>query len=646
MIGSSFVFDDFLVSVSKAEEGHRQFYQTQVFEDSDSFDFVQASLPNDEYFKYQWYLNKIGATEAWKHTQGSSEVVIAVIDTGVQIDHPDLADNIWQNQGEIAGSGRDESSSGFIDDVHGWDFVDNVPDPSPKIEGGFVGAGVSHGTIVAGVAAASGNNDIGVSGVAWEASIMPLRALNEEGKGSAKDVIRAIDYAINNGADIINLSFVGLERSDSMNEALLRAHRAGVIVVAAAGNERGAGEGYNLNETPMYPVCYGSEHQENIVIGVGSTDSLDQKANFSSYGECIDIMAPGYSVFNTVVYAPNKRTQDGDYLNKAYDGFWSGTSMAAPMVSGALALIKASNPELDSNQVKQILLSSADNIDRLNPEYVGQMGSGRLNVGESVKRALDLLNNKNSKVLISSRSSRSGQVKMFDSGTGIVKELEVFPFGFEGGINNIGGDLNGDGEQELIVSAGLGGGPQVRVFSLAGDLKSQFFAYDPDFRGGVNIATGDINGNGKEEIITGAGPGGGPHVRIFDQDGELLGQFFAYDPDFRGGVNITTANVSGDDLHEIVTAPGKGGGPQVRIFDQDLQVLNQFFAYSQSFRGGVNIVAGDINQNGKEEIITGPGSSGEPHIRYFDDQGSIVDSFYAYERDFDNGINLGIINIK
>ncbi|HMB66316.1 MAG TPA: S8 family serine peptidase, partial [Patescibacteria group bacterium] len=507
----------------------------------------------------------------------------------------------------------------------------------------------SHGTIVSGVAAAAGDNDMGITGVTWQTSIMPLRVLNDTGEGGANGVIRAIDYAIANGADIINLSFVGPGRSDSMHEAILRAHKAGVIVVAAAGNEKSAGHGYDLDRNPMYPVCYDSEYGEDVIIGVGATDPLDQKADFSSYGKCVDIMAPGSSVFSTVTYNPNKQMEDGGYLDKKYDGFWSGTSMAAPMVSGTLALIKAANPQLNYKQVKQVLLSSTDNIDKLNPRFFGEIGAGRLNVSKSVERALELLNSRKIKLLLSPQSHRSSQVQISDYNSEVVRDLEAFPFSFAGGINNIGADVDGDGTQEIIVGAGSGGGPQLRIFSFQGELRNQFFAYNPYFRGGVNVASGDINGDGRDEIITGAGPGGGPHIRVFNGSGHVKGQFFAYAPSFRGGVRVALGNVDqGGETNqeEIITAPQSRGGPHIRVFNNKMRVINQFFAYNPSFRGGVNITSGDMNQDGVAEVITGAGPGGGPHVRYFNLNGEIINSFYAYDKDFDGGVNVGIINIK
>jgi len=141
-------------------------------------------------------------------------------------------------------------------------FINNTSDPSPRFEEGYTEAGISHGTIVSGIIAANTNNKIGVAGVTWKAKIMPLRVLSDNGEGGATEVIRAIDYAIKNKADIINLSFVGPNRSDAMSRAIIRAYNSGIIIVAAAGNEKVSGEGFDLDEQPMYPVCYDGANGE------------------------------------------------------------------------------------------------------------------------------------------------------------------------------------------------------------------------------------------------------------------------------------------------------------------------------------------------------------------------------------------------
>jgi len=672
-----------------------------------SVDFVEPNytykasiIPTDTYFDNQWYLKKIKAPEAWNEIRESEKIIIAVIDTGVQIAHPDIRDNIWVNKKEIPNNKLDDDKNGYIDDINGWDFVNSVSDPSPKFSEGYTQDGIFHGTIVAGIAAASGNNAGGISGVTWRAQIMPLKVLDDKGEGNTKNVVRAIDYATANGADIINLSFVGFGYSLSLKEAIQRAYKAGVIIVAAAGNEEGGGEGVFLDATPMYPVCYDGNNGENMVIGVAATDALDQRAYFSGYGtKCIDISAPGLSIFSTAVYAPEKGYNES-FFNKYYDGYWSGTSMATPMVSGAIALIEAVNPAMGADEAVRIMLDNADNISRLNPLHLGQMGRGRLNLFKSVTDAKELLGSKESKLLIAPYEASASQVDIRGGRGETEKTLQAFNENFQGGVNVSSGDVNGDGVDEIITSAGFSGGPHVRIFDRDGNLISQFFAYNPNFRGGVNVASGDIDGDGKDEIIAGAGFSGGPHVRVFDQDGNLISQFFAYNPNFRGGVNVASGDINGDGKDEIITGSGLGGGPQVRIFkgsgtlegqffaydpnfrggvrvsvanlgggardnkdkiitvpgktggaqvrifDNHANVLGQFFAYSEKFKGGATIATADMDKDGVDEIITGAGPGGAPHVKIFHKDGSLFSSFYAYKESFDGGVNVGAIQVK
>jgi subtilisin family serine protease len=167
-----------------------------------------AKTANDPLNGFQYYLDPIQAEAAWDYTTGSRSVVVAVIDTGVDIDHPDIYENIWRNIDEVPGDGIDNDHNGYIDDYQGWDFVNDEADPNPKFDSEYSELGLDHGTMVAGIIGARGNNNYGLTGINWEVSIMPLLALNGNGSGENGVVAAAIDYAIANGADIINLSLV------------------------------------------------------------------------------------------------------------------------------------------------------------------------------------------------------------------------------------------------------------------------------------------------------------------------------------------------------------------------------------------------------------------------------------------------------
>jgi len=692
------------IEIIKISDNEKQYSELlDYYNSQDEIDYAEpnfiyhsAIIPSDSYFNNQWYLKKIKAPQAWDVVRDASDVIIAIIDTGVQIDHPDLRDNVWKNKKEIPDNEIDDDKNGFIDDIYGWDFVDNLSDPRPKFKEGFTQDGVIHGTIVSGIAVASGNNASGVTGVSWNTKIMPLRALDDAGEGDTKNIIKAIDYAILNGADVINLSFVGFGFSKSLETAIKRAYQAGIVVVAAAGNE--VNEGYFLDEVPMYPVCHDGNKGENMVIGVAATDSLDQKAQFSGYGfKCIDVSAPGVSIFGTSVYNKDNYYQNIAF-DKYYDGYWSGTSMAVPMVSATVALVESVNPSLSRDDVVDIIINNSENINKLNPDFLGRLGMGRLNVYESVVDAKSRLTESSVDLLFSPYSKKESIISVADKKGNVKKEFPVYSNETTGGINITSGDVDGDGINEIItgsgrgyepyvkiftkegelkgqflayrenfkggvrvsvgdvdvdgideivVGAGVGGGPHVRVFTEEGELKGQFFAYDEHFLGGINIAVGDVDGDGIDEIVTAPGAGGGPHVRIFRKNGHLDGEFFAYDEKFRGGVNVAIGRITGkarDYKEEIITAPEKGGGPHIKIFDNHARMLNQFFVFRKKFKGGVNISSADIDYDGIDEIIVGAGPGGDPHVRIFNKDGIVVSSFYAWKEKFDGGVNVS--NIK
>ncbi len=273
------------------------------------------AVPNDSLFGQQWHLQNLGqqvnnssgtpgadisAVDAWDLQTGSPDIVIAVIDSGVAMDHPDLNANIWTNDDEIPGNGLDDDENGYTDDVHGWDFANDDSDPSDYSSG--VG-GNGHGTHVAGTIAAVGNNGLGVSGVMWRAQIMPLQVGHFPLRTlDAAAVLGAFDYAVSNGARILNCSFSGSMFSQSEYDLLAYADQQGVLVIAAAGNES-----LNNDITPGYPASYDLPN----IIAVAATDQNDNLASYSNYGPTsVDLAAPGGSgtVANLYSTLPPERT--------------------------------------------------------------------------------------------------------------------------------------------------------------------------------------------------------------------------------------------------------------------------------------------------------------------------------------------------
>ncbi|WP_158265703.1 S8 family serine peptidase [Blastopirellula marina] len=293
----------------------------------------------------------IDAPEAWEITTGNPNVVIAVIDTGVDYAHPDLINSMWVNPGEIAGDGIDNDGNGFVDDVYGYDFLNNDGDPMDDN---------MHGTHVAGTIAAEGNNSQGVVGVASNASIMALKFLSASGSGSTADAVRALNYATMMkklyGVNVVatNNSWGGGEYSSALYSAIKASGDENILFVAAAGND-----GVNNDVTPQYPANYGLDN----VISVAATDANDQLASFSNYGAgSVDIAAPGVGIVSTITR--------GRYLSL------SGTSMAAPHVSGVIALAYAVNPSATMDQIKAAILSGADSVSGLQGKVAT---GGRLN---------------------------------------------------------------------------------------------------------------------------------------------------------------------------------------------------------------------------------------------------------------------------
>ncbi|EMI44639.1 S8 family peptidase [Rhodopirellula sp. SWK7] len=293
--------------------------------DSGSGDGTVAPLPDVEYFgsTRDWNVNAIGAPEAWASGYTGQGVVVAVVDTGVDLDHADLTDNIFVNPGEIPNNGIDDDQNGFVDDVHGYDFTDGDNDPN-DLRG--------HGTHVAGTIAAS-NNGVGATGIAPDATILPVRVLDADGSGTANDVAAGIRYAARMGADIINLSLGG-GYSWAIDSAIDYARSLGSLVVAAAGNESAT--------APGFPARFSAT--DDNVISVGASTSSGSIASFSNrVGDslAVQIDAPGAGIFSTYV--------GGRYATL------SGTSMASPHVAGLAALTLSSNPDLTSRDLRNLL---------------------------------------------------------------------------------------------------------------------------------------------------------------------------------------------------------------------------------------------------------------------------------------------------
>jgi len=337
-----------------------------------------STLPYDTRFDELWGMHNIGqtggtsdadidATQAWD-TITDSNIVVAVIDSGIDYTHPDLWDNLWINQAELNGTdGIDDDNNGYIDDICGYDFYNDDSLPYDHH---------SHGTHCSGIIGAVGNNNEGVTGTCWNVKIMTLRFLNKWGEGSLSDAILCIQYAVDNGAKVLNNSW-SIPYSADLETAIEAADANGVLFVASAGND-----GDNTDSSPHYPSGYDC----NNIISVMATDDNDERSiwsypDSSNYGlTTVDLAAPGTDILSTF---PTEKT---DYmeiydLSTCYETR-SGTSMATPHVAGACALVWAANPQLTHLEVKDYILQGVDKLDSLDDLCVTE---GRLNLRRAVK---------------------------------------------------------------------------------------------------------------------------------------------------------------------------------------------------------------------------------------------------------------------
>ncbi|GAB4536033.1 MAG: hypothetical protein Fur0020_03780 [Thermodesulfovibrionia bacterium] len=357
------------------------------------------NTPNDTYFRNQWALDNTGqyangkpdadidapeAWEAWEVSQGSRNIIIAVTDTGIDYNHPDLHGNIWHNSGETnCEDNVDNDGNGYRDDCTGWDFTrcewfneagecetTKSEDNDPMDEHG-------HGTHVAGIIGAVGNNGDGVTGVMWNVKLMPLRFLNSQGGGTTIDAIHAIEYAVANGARVINASWGGYDYSLSLYNAISSANNSGVLFIAAAGND----ENNNDGQTPLYPASYDLPN----IISVAATDQNDTRASFSNFGlNSVDVAAPGVYIFSTVP------TWWNDYPGYGEIERFSGTSMSAPHVSGLAGLLYSyydgeHNTQFGYTQVRDTILRYVDVL----PTLQGKIKTGgRINAHKAISSLL------------------------------------------------------------------------------------------------------------------------------------------------------------------------------------------------------------------------------------------------------------------
>lgn len=366
-------------------------FSTLKFTDNPAIpDAPSTRSGDDPQYSKQWGMIDNGVKDAWKISMGDDSMIVAVIDTGVDYTHEDLLPNLWRNTKEIPNNGIDDDKNGYVDDIIGWDFVSNDNKPYDlsvePIDMLFSGGNPGHGTHCAGNVAARGENGIGISGVAPRAKIMSLRFISEKGSGTTADAVKALHYAVDNGAKITSNSW-GSEgdpndanepENVALKEAIQYTQDKGTLFVAAAGNGRnGKGFSNDADKNPALPASYDFDS----IISVAAIDNANNFGAFSNWGaRTVDIAAPGVAVYSTMT---GNRYSDVviDYMG--FHATWDGTSMATPHVAGAAALYWSAHPSATYADVKEAILKSAKKM----PQFAGKLSTeGKLDVKALMSR--------------------------------------------------------------------------------------------------------------------------------------------------------------------------------------------------------------------------------------------------------------------
>ncbi len=619
---------------------------------------VYAEFPNDPNAR-QWSYATADVYRAWEQTSGSRQVIVAIIDNGFDETHPDLAGARWTNEDEIAGNGRDDDSNGYIDDIHGWNFVSTYQElsqDSGKEYDENEHSVVNHATVVAGIIGAIGNNNQYGVGIAYGVQLMNLQVVDDYGLGAPEALVEAIYYAVNNGASVINISMVGKGSVPEVRSAINYAYQKGVIIVGAAGNDR-----ENLNETPWFPVCNDMYDPYTQVIGVSAIDSTRRLASFSNTGASwIDLTAPGVDISGPI-RASN---------TEGYVSGWNGTSFATPFVSAAAALVRSVQPTWHIDQVVRTLKSTMRHTP--SPDegaYAEAYGKGLVQIGTAVESAkigvvlapklfiegeIDSSFTAPRRLLVSSE----GQGVLADvlqgnkidvavaplkdvvamttfrevNGTplyAVVKKngnafsvhiytttwIEKYRWSLGSTPSQIlVADIEGDSDKEVIIALENG---DMNVFSLNGVKRGVIPAIEGHIKGyGVAHYNSET---GKDKIIYATVTTNSKTVfRRITSIVDASEKLFETTLKSLGSI----AYVSGQE-DSIVVGSEMGTGSLVTVFSLTGEEINSFRPYNLGFRGGVQVSGVLYGEGGLEHIVVTP-KRGVESLRIFDSAGNML----------------------
>lgn len=608
-----------------------------------------AKKSNDPYVD-QWGYEDTGVYRAWDTTTGSSDVVVAVIDNGFDSGHPDLRNNLWINKDEIPGNKIDDDKNGYVDDVEGWNFamedangdgeIDDKElkgnnNPRPVVDGlseEEKEANVfSHGTVVAGIIGAVGNNGRDGAGINWAAKLMNVKVLDNSGIGFLDNMPEAIRYAVDNGAHVINISIVGGLQLDELDEALEYAYNKGVFVVVASGNDS-----INLNSLRMYPVCSDVDSKVGFVIGTSAIDKDHYSAYFSNTGsDCVDIAAPGVGINSTIRYSPKNG------LNESYGYGWDGTSFASPFIAGGAALVKSVRPDWKAPQIIEALFKTVQHTPSDDEvEYANLFGKGLIQIDKAVEYAKSTKPGVPNAPVIDAKH----RILSYQPDTGEVEERNSLD-----GTSSFYKRIGLIGIDKLVSFKDEAGTPLYALARKASATTREIAIYDKSFRKQnsiqvsatmqVDIAVGDVHANPGLEVVVAPKDGNQVLFKVFD--------------------------MSGSELYEVVKSAGTYMEAQLALVKTGVTPAQVLVLYTSnnspivaqyngqalmgtvslpSYAIGGTIAAGDIEGDGVDEFVIGSGLGQNVSLAYYELDGTLKSKFYGYDPGFKGGIRAQILD--